>query len=376
MEEYSVKLRENKKSIFAIFICSFFSVLISAGVVKAVGSVNVIGTCVKLLLPVSPEKVDIQDIGLIAKKGLSLSLPGKSDNNDNKSAVKINSLAYVPHDIQEIMKTAEKTFDSSEKGGKIVSETYGRASATDVAGNVLIKNTTGRSMDFSELLKEKPVLTKAEKDEVSVLIFHTHTTESYQTLDKGNYLKSFSPRSENEEENMIRVGEEIVTQLEKAGIGVIHDKEIHDRKYSGAYDRSGAAVDRYLEKYPSIQVVLDVHRDAIQTSETTKLKPVTTINGKKAAQIMIISGCEGGNITDFPNWEDNLKFALRLQKTAEEMYPTLMRPLFFCNRKYNMYKSKCGLLLEMGSDGNTLDEATYSGRLIGDVLGEMLKEYL
>lgn len=371
-----MKLRENKKSIFVVFICSVFSLLISICVVKTVGSVNIIGTCVKLILPASDEKVDIQDIGLIAKKGLSFSLSGKNDSNDNKSAVKINSLAYVPDDIQELIKKSEKAFESSEKGGKIVSETYGRASATDVTGNVLIKNTTGRDMDFSELLKENPILTKAEKDEVSVLIFHTHTTETYQALDKESYLKSFSPRTENEKENMIRVGEEIVTQLEKAGIGVIHDKEIYDKKYSGAYDRSGEAVDRYLEKYPSIQVVLDVHRDAIQTSETTKVKPVTTINGKKAAQIMIISGCEGGNITDFPHWEDNLKFALKLQKTAEEMYPTLMRPLFFCNRKYNMYKSKCSVLLEMGSDGNTLDEAAYSGRLIGDVLAEMLKEYL
>ncbi len=371
-----MKLRENSKSIFAVFACFAFSFLLCAGIIRAVGCANVIGTCVKLLLPVSAEKVDIQDISLLAKKGISFSLPGKSDNSNNKSTVKINSLAYIPDDIKETMEKAEKSFNSSEKGGKIVSETYGRASATDVVGNILIKNTTGRNIDFSELLKGTPSLTKSEKNEVSVLIFHTHTTESYQTLDRDSYLKSFSPRNEDETKNMIRVGEEIASQLEKAGIGVIHDKEIYDRKYSGAYDRSGEAVDRYLEKYPSVQVVLDVHRDAIQTSETIKVKPVTTINGKKAAQIMIISGCEGGNVTDFPHWEENLKFALRLQKTAEEMYPTLMRPLFFCNRKYNMYKSKCSVLLEMGSDGNTLDEATYSGRLIGDVLAEMLGEYL
>ncbi len=371
-----MKLRENKKTLFAVFLCSVFSLLISAGIVRVMGAANIIGTCVSFLLPVSAESPDIQDISILAKKGISFSLSGRKDENDNKSAVKINSLAYVPEDIENIMKNAEKSFDSAEKGGKIVSETYGKSSATDVSGNVLIKNTTGRNVDFSQLLQGNPVLEKAEKGDVSVLIFHTHTTEAYQTLDKENYLKSFSPRNENANENMIRVGEEIAAQLEKAGVGVVHDKEIHDRQYSGAYERSGEAVDRYLEKYPSIQVVLDVHRDAIQTSETTKVKPVTTINGKKAAQIMIISGCEGGNVTDFPHWEDNLKFALKLQKTAEEMYPTLMRPLFFCNRKYNMYKSKCSVLLEMGSDGNTLDEATYSGRLIGDVLAEMLSEYL
>ncbi len=371
-----MKLRENKKTLFAIFTCLVFFFLLSAGLIKMVGSVNIIGTCVRFLLPISEVKIDIQDISLLAKKGINFSLSGKNDENENKSAVKINSLAYIPEDIEKTMKNAENTFDTSEKGGKIIAETYGKSSATDFAGDVFIKNTTGRSIDFAELLKEKPVLEKAGDGEISVLIFHTHTTESYQMLDKENYLKSFSPRNEDKTQNMVRVGEEIAYQLEKAGIGVIHDKEIYDRKYSGAYERSGEAVDRYLEKYPSIQVVIDVHRDAIQTSETTKVKPVTTINGKKAAQIMIISGCEGGNVTDFPDWKDNLKFALKLQKTAEEMYPSLMRPLFFCNRKYNMYKSKNSVLLEMGSDGNTLDEAAYSGRLIGDVLSEMLNEYL
>lgn len=89
---------------------------------------------------------------------------------------------------------------------------------------------------------------------------------------------------------------------------------------------------------------------------------------------MIISGCEGGDITDFPDWEYNLRFALKIQKTAAKMYPGLMRPLFFCNRRYNMYKSHCSVLLEMGSDANTLDEAAYSGRLVGDVLAKLLQE--
>ena len=78
-------------------------------------------------------------------------------------------------------------------------------------------------------------------------------------------------------------------------------------------------------------------------------------------------------MTDFPDWEYNLRFALNLQKKAEDMYPSLMRPLFFCNRKYNMYKSKCSVLLEIGSDANTIDEAAYSGRLIGDVLAKLIK---
>lgn len=371
-----MKIGENKKTVLTLVLGIALSLVLTGGIFKLAGSADVVGTCVGLLLPSAENTDTVRDISLLAKKAITGALSSEKDENNSEKAVDVNSLAFVPEDIQSLMNEAEKTFSSAEKGGNIVSQTYGKSSATQSEGSILVKNTTGKSLDISAVLKEEPALEKAEDGEISVLIFHTHTTESYQILDSDKYLKSFSPRNEDKNQNMVRVGEEIASQLKEAGIGVIHDTEIYDTKYSGAYERSGEAVDRYLEKYPSIQVVIDVHRDAIQTSETTKVKPVTTINGKKAAQIMTITGCEGGDVTDFPDWEYNLRFALQLQKTAEEMYPTLMRPVFFCNRKYNMYKSKCSVLLEMGSDGNTLDEAAYSGRLIGDVLATMLNKYL
>lgn len=365
-----MKITGNKKTIITVCICIAFSFLSLFSLFRIAESETLARICVGLLLPSDSAG---QTISMSAKKALTDVLKIDSREKDSEDAVKINSLAYVPKDIQELMDSFSSDGDT---GGKIVPVTYGSDSANTVSGNILVKNTTGRSLDIAEALKQKPVLTEAKEKEISVLIFHTHTTECYQTIDADTYPKNFSSRNEDENQNMIRVGEEIAAQLEKAGIGVVHDKEIHDRRYTGAYDRSGESVDKFLKKYPTIQVVLDVHRDAIQTSKTTKVKPVTTIGGKKAAQIMIITGCEGGDITDFPNWEDNLHFALQLQKTAEEMYPTLMRPLFFCNRRYNMYKSKCSVLLEMGSDGNTLDEAAYSGRLIGHALGTMLNKYL
>lgn len=365
-----MKITGNKKTIIAVITCIAISFLSLFSLFRLTGSEALVRMCVSMLIPSDSAG---SSITMNAKKALTSVLKLDSDKDDSEDAVKINSLAYVPKDIQSLMDSFPK---NGETAGKIVPVTYGSESANTKSGNILVKNTTGKSLDIAEALKQKPVLTEANKDEISVLIFHTHTTECYQTIDSDTYLKNFSSRNEDEKQNMIRVGEEIAEQLKKAGIGVIHDKEIHDKRYTGAYDRSGESVDKYLKKYPTIQVVLDVHRDAIQTSETTKVKPVTTIGGKKAAQIMIITGCEGGDITDFPNWEDNLHFALQLQKTAEEMYPTLMRPLFFCNRRYNMYKSKCSVLLEMGSDGNTLDEAAYSGRLIGHTLGVMLNKYL
>ena len=174
---------------------------------------------------------------------------------------------------------------------------------------------------------------------------------------------------------MIRVGDEICKVLEENGIGFIHDTGIYDEVYEGAYSRSRETVRKYLEEYPTIQIVLDVHRDAIHYSDSEYAKPTAQINGIKAAQIMIITGAEEGYITDFPNWENNLKFALLFQKTAEESYEGLMKPLYFCQRKYNMDLGVCSLLLEMGTDANTLEEAMYSGYLTGRVLTEIIEGF-
>ena len=132
------------------------------------------------------------------------------------------------------------------------------------------------------------------------------------------------------------------------------------------------AFEKYLEEYPSIQVVLDIHRDAIEQSGGVRIKPTAKILGKKAAQLMIITGCEEGKVTDFPDWERNLTFALRLQSICEEKFPGLMRPLYFCQRKYNMDLSPNNLLVEVGSCANTLEEAVYAGRLLGNSLATLL----
>ncbi len=371
-----MKNNESKRIISSLVLMLALSLGAFGAAFRFAGQTDFVGACVSLLIPTFSARETAEKIGIAAKRAITGVGIAKKDENDSESPAKISSLAYLPEDINSVMNIAEKTFSQEEKGGKIEEVTYGKASATQSAGDILVKNTTGRSLDIASVLQEKTALEKAEEGDISVLIFHTHTSECYQILDRSTYLKSFSPRTDDKSLNMVRVGEEIAQQLKNAGIGVIHDTEIYDTKYSGAYERSGEAIDKYLEKYPTIQVVIDVHRDAIQTSSSTKVKPVTTIGGKKAAQIMIITGCEGGDVTDFPDWEYNLRFALQLQKTAEEMYPTLMRPLFFCNRRYNMYKSKCSVLLEMGSDGNTLDEAAYSGRLIGDALATMLEKEL
>ncbi len=257
--------------------------------------------------------------------------------------------------------------------GEVFFKTSG---STDSIDGIYIKNATAQqNPDFAALLREGPPLKPADKSAPLVLIFHTHTTESYLLADNGVFYEEYQTRSTDSSRNMIRVGDEICRVLEENDIGYIHDTNIYDETYDGAYARSRVNVEKYLEQYPSIQIVLDVHRDAIHYSETSYCKPTAEINGKKAAQIMIITGAEEGYITDFPYWEDNLRFALCLQKTAEDMYPGLMKPLYLCQRKYNMDTSRCSLLLEMGTDANTLDEAMYSGFLTGKVLSQIIKAY-
>ncbi|MFR4107100.1 MAG: stage II sporulation protein P [Eubacterium sp.] len=147
-----------------------------------------------------------------------------------------------------------------------------------------------------------------------------------------------------------------------------------DTDYNSSYDSSRAVIEKYLEKYPSIEVTIDVHRDSITYSNKTKVKPTAKINGKKAARMMIISGCEYGRVENFPDWEDNLRFDLAVQQKMASSYKGLMRPILFSERKYNMYETHSSFLLEIGSDGNTLDEACYSARLFGKALGELLNE--
>lgn len=282
----------------------------------------------------------------------------------------------TPQDILDMQHAAEAQFANAEKSGNIVEKQYDAANATAVYKNITVRNTTpSHGIDIQSAV-EKPVSLSVEnKAEPTVLIFHTHTTESYEMLNKGWYTSDYVTRSDDPTRNMVRVGTALCEELEKMDIGVIHDTQIHDAKYTGAYDRSRASIEKIMQENPSIKVVIDVHRDAIKQSDGTRVKPTATINGKKAAQIMIIAGCEDGKVSDFPTWEENLTFALRLQEIAETQYPGLMRPILFSARKYNMDVTPCSVLLEMGSDSNTLEEAEYSGRLIGTALGKLVTEY-
>lgn len=286
----------------------------------------------------------------------------------------LDSLTRTPDDILQLIKSAKESSANDIQDGKITEKHYEESTVTKKVGNILVRNNTDtqQSIDLKTFFDAKPEIKITDKTKPAVLIFHTHTTESYELIDRTWYAQDYITRSNSADRNMVRVGIEIKEQLESAGYTVIHDTEIHDTKYTGAYAHSRKSIEKLLKENPEIQIVLDIHRDAIELDNGKRIKPVATVLGKKAAQMMIITGCEEGKVTDFPDWRKNLTFALELQSICEEMYPGVMRPVYFCQRKYNMDLTHNNLLVEMGSCANTLEEAAYSGRLLGSAIVRML----
>ncbi|MDR1465718.1 MAG: stage II sporulation protein P [Oscillospiraceae bacterium] len=284
-------------------------------------------------------------------------------------------LTATPSDIKVLIEEAKKEYANQKKDGDISARTYQKSDGTDVLGNVSVRNTTEtRKVNLQKEL-DTPMKLSIDKSKPAVLIYHTHTTEAFEILDRGWYAQGYTSRSEIPGRSIVRVGDAIAAELERAGFQVIHDKTIYDKQYGGAYYRSMDTVEKVLKENPELMVTLDVHRDAIHADGGVHIKPVAAVNGKKAAQVMIITGTEEGSITDYPNWAQNLNFAVHLQQQAETDFPGLMRPIFFCQRVYNMNATPFSLLLEFGADANTLEEAVYSGRMIGAALGELLNQY-
>ncbi len=305
----------------------------------------------------------------------AVSSPVIQTTDGEKNEEKINDITATPDDIKTLIKKYTELFANDKKDGDISSVTYGNKGSTHIFENVRVKNTTDTKTLNIEKVLSQPLELSVDKSKPAVLIFHSHTSEGYEMIERDWYAQDYTCRSNDESLNIVRVGTEIANYLEKSGYTVIHDKTIHDKSYNASYPNSRKTVAKHLEEHPEIQVVLDIHRDSITLDNGTKIKPVNTIGGKKAAQLMIITGAEEGDVEDFPDWEYNLRFALQLQKKCETMFPGLMRPVLFSQRKYNMDMTRCSLLIEMGSEANTLDEACYSGRMLAASIAALLDEY-
>ena len=221
----------------------------------------------------------------------------------------------------------------------------------------------------------QPLPFAIEKDSAApqVLIMHTHATEDYRLSAGLWFIPGDGARSTDRSINMCAVGRVMADTLNAAGICTLHDETLNDYpSYTGSYANSRAVVQQYLAQYPSIKVVLDVHRDAIERENGTRCAPVCSIDGRQAAQVMIICGCDNGTSVQLPAWRQNLRFAAAWERSMEAKYPGLTRPVLFSYRFYNQDLTTGSLLIEIGGHGNNLNEALYAGYLAAQGLVETL----
>ncbi len=300
-------------------------------------------------------------------------IPEKEDKKEPEKEEKITSETQQ-EEVSESVSSEKATQTSTEAiKGQIISQYNSPYTAPSSYDGVYLKNHSGLSISIKKFLEGKINFKIKKSDEPQVLILHTHATETFKTDDKDYFTEDFSSRSRDNAQNMVSVGKIVAERLNANGIKTLHDKTLHDYpSYSKSYSRSAETVKEYLKKYPTIKVVLDLHRDAVTTENGDKVKLVTEIGGKKAAQVMLVMGSQSGSITNFPKWEENFKLAVKLQQTIEKNYPTLARPLMLMSKTYNQNLTTGSLLIEFGTDANTLSEVHYSAQMVGDCLVELL----
>ena len=300
--------------------------------------------------------------------------PEAPETEQKTAQEEAQSPSVDPSEIPENQQPPADYSIPEEYQGPIIEEDMSVSDTTGYLsfGAGVIKNSTSLSDEEAQQYLEAENPVQIDSDGPQVLIMHTHATESFEPYDTDTYDTRHTWRTTDNTQNIVAAGEVMAEAIRSYGIEVLHDETQHDYpSYNGSYERSAVTVQDYLEQYPSIKVVLDVHRDAVQR-DTTLVKPVTEIDGRKAAQLMIIAGCDDGTM-DMPNWSKNFRFAAGMQDAIESRYPSLTRPVFFCYRKYNQDLTTGSLLIEIGSHGNTLEEVLYTAQLAGDAIGSYLQ---
>ena len=236
--------------------------------------------------------------------------------------------------------------------------------APEDASLVKIKNVCGLETDVSAMLTS-PLAWQLQVAEPTVLIVHSHGSESYENTE--NFTESGYYRTLDNRYNMVSIGDRVAQILEAGGVSVVHDTSLHDYpSYNDAYNQSRSSVKEYLDKYPSIRLVLDLHRDAARDKEGNQAPLSATIGGQKVAKLMLVVGT---NVRlKHPNWPENMSLAVKLHALLEKNYPGICRPISFRNQRFNQDLSPGALLIEIGAAGNDRQEALASAEILAQAI--------
>lgn len=200
--------------------------------------------------------------------------------------------------------------------------------------------------------------------EPKVLILHTHATESYTKQPGEIYEEDSDYRTLNASYNMLSIGEELTRVLTAGGISVLHDRTLHDYpSYSGSYDHARETIWAYLEAFPSITMVIDLHRDALNFEQDPQLTTLASVGGNRSAQLMLVAGTDHN--VPYSGWQENLAMGVKLTAVLEKMYPGITRPIQLRPQRFNLDMTPGSLLVEVGANGNTHAEAVTAVRALG-----------
>ena len=234
--------------------------------------------------------------------------------------------------------------------------------------DIQLYNTAGVDLDPETAILQAPAW--PEVDGPKVLIYSSHATESYQKNGE-NYTETAVYRTLDSGFNMLSLGAALEAALEARGIPVLRDEALHDYpSYNDSYISSRKSAQAYLDEYPSLCLVLDLHRDA--SSGKQQLRPLVQMAGGAAAKIMLVVGTDRGNRIH-PNWQKNFSLALRLQTLLERASPGITRPINIRSQRFNQDLSPGALLIEIGGAGNTHQEALASTDILAQAIEALLQ---
>lgn len=236
--------------------------------------------------------------------------------------------------------------------------------APEDAALVEVNSVCGYDADVPALIRQ-PLAWDLKQQAPTVLILHSHGTESYQKTE--DYEESSRYRTRNTDYNLVSIGAQLAKTLEDGGIRVIHDTTMHDYpSYNASYNNARSSIKKYLEQYPSVCLVLDLHRDAVTNSKGQQLSFAVDTPQGKAAQMMLVVGTDVR--LSHPQWPENMSLAVKLHALLEKKFPGICRPISFRSQRFNQDLSTGALLIEVGAAGNTRAEALLSAQLLGQTI--------